>query len=453
MSVARRSGPRLNRNVALGGFLLAASLGLLVWLDLAYIMPIKSLNVPNPDNDLSVFWTGARTVWQGGNPYDFNPGSLFHRIANGAGGDSDIFLSPFYLSLLFLPLAILPLNVAGLVWLVLIQVMLGVSVALIIRISGLPILPGRLLGCLGLAILWRYTFEVMILNNLSLVMLFAVVASYYCSRTGRPYRAGLLAALLLLKPQLAFLTLPLLLVVPTIEADATGQKRVGWLNRQTYRRWAGFGTVCLIYGVYSFGVYPGWVSGFLGSAGGRYTSQFDNEMTSVRSFVAGVLGYSSQVSTVYVSVAVVGVVGWLAVWWRNRFEVENFPFLLSITLCVNLLLAPYARSYDFCLLLVPLLLNFLVLRHREAVARQNGHPARLGWSLLWWPLIIVPWPLHLLAINTGIFALENILTASLLVITAFVWRSQPILFNRYLVKRPGQANLTKLAILGQNLVQ
>ena len=140
---------RLNRNFVIGAVLLVGSFGLLVWLDAAYIMPIKSLNIPNLDNDLGVFWTGARTVWQGGNPYNFAPGSLFHQIAAQAGGDSDIFLSPFYLSLFFLPLAILPLNLAGLVWLVFIQLLLGLSVALIIRLSGQQVTPGPLAGLPG----------------------------------------------------------------------------------------------------------------------------------------------------------------------------------------------------------------------------------------------------------------------------------------------------------------
>src|SRR4051794_4381494 len=92
-----------DKNYLALAFIILLVLGLVFWLDVAFIMPIKHLDVPNPDNDLSVFWSASRTVWQGGNPYDFSPGSLFHQIANSAGGDSDIFLSPFFLTLLFMP--------------------------------------------------------------------------------------------------------------------------------------------------------------------------------------------------------------------------------------------------------------------------------------------------------------------------------------------------------------
>ena len=160
---------------------------------------------------------------------------------------------------------------------------------------------------------------------------------------------------------------------------------------------------------------------FWGRRAGRYTTQFDNEMTSVRSFVAGLLPGSSAASAVYLAVAMLGGLGAVALWWRNRNDARHFTFLLSAILCINLLLAPYVRSYDFCLLLVPLLYNLLVIRKEEKIAQP---PPRFHWSLLWYALIIIPWPLHVLAINKGVFALENIISAALLVITAFVWRNQ-----------------------------
>ncbi len=433
------SRSRLRKNLLTGAVLISLSFGLLVWLDINYVMPIKNLTIPNPDNDLSVFWTGARTVWQGGNPYDFSPGSLFHRIAGLAGGDSDIFLSPFYLSLVFMPLAILPLPLAGLTWLVLIQLMMGLTVAMLIRVSGQKLTPRRLMGCLGLAIAWRYAFEVMILNNLSLVMLFSIVVSYYCSRTGRPVWAGVSAAFLILKPQLVFLTLPLLLVVPTGDLPLfNGGNRWlagNWLNRATLRRWAGFSGMLVIFAVYSFTVYPSWIGGWLKSSSSRYTAQFDTEMTSVRSLVAGLVRDSNLVSPVYLGVAGLGVIAWLAVWWHWRNEIERFPLLLAVTISINLLIAPYVRSYDFCILLVPLLLDYLLIRQRELAAERNGQKAGFHWSWLWWALIILPWPLHLLAINTGVFAIENSVNVALLIITVFVWRAQP-------PKAPAAANQT-----------
>ncbi|MBN9390495.1 MAG: DUF2029 domain-containing protein [Chloroflexi bacterium] len=405
-----------DKNYLAAGFIALLCLGLLVWLDLVFIMPIKRLDVPNLDNDLSVFWSAARTVWQGGNPYDFAPGSLFHQVANSAGGDSDVFLSPYFLTLLFMPLAALPLNVAALVWLLFSQAALGFSVYLIVKLAGQRFTPPVLFQTLLLVVFWRYSFEVMILNNLSILMLGATVVSYYCSRTGRPFRAGVAASLLLLKPQLFFLTLPLLLVVPTAEKEGS---QASWLNRTTYRRWLGFGAACAVFAVYSFAVFPGWLGEWLRSAGGRYTPQFDSEMASARSFAALVTG-DALVTPVYIGLAGLLCLAALGLWWRNRDNARDFTFLLAVVVCLNLLAAPYTRSYDFCLLLIPLLFSFFKLRQLEKAARKAGG-REFPYRLFWWALLILAWPLHLVAITTT-FTWENLVTLSLLAASGLVWR-------------------------------
>jgi hypothetical protein len=405
-----------DKNYLAGAFIGLVCLGLVVWLDLTFIMPIKRLDVPNPDNDLSVFWSAARTVWQGGNPYDFAPGSLFHQVAHAAGGDSDVFLSPFFLTLLFMPLAALPLNVAALVWLLFSQAVLGVAVYLIVRLAGQRFTPPALFQTLLLVVFWRYSFEVMILNNLSILMLGATVVSYYCSRTEKPFRAGLAASLLILKPQLFFLTLPLLLVVPTAGKEGL---QASWLNRATYRRWLGFGTACLVFAAYSFAVFPGWLGEWLRAAAGRYTPQFDSEMASVRSFAALVTG-DTLVTPVYLGLAGLLCLAGLGLWWRNRNNERDFTFLLAVVVCLNLLAAPYTRSYDFCLLLIPLLFSFFKLRQLEKAAQKAGRK-EFHYRLLWWALLILAWPLHLLAITTT-FTWENLVTLALLAASGLVWR-------------------------------
>ncbi len=411
---------RRNQNFRLAAILLAFSLALLIWVDLDYIMPIQKLDKPNFNNDLGVFWTGARTVWQGGNPYIYDSTALFNRIALEAGGESDVFLSPFYLSLFFMPLALFPLNVAALLWLLLSQLLLGFSVGMIIRASGQRLTPGVFLTGLGLALLWRACFEVMILNNLSLVMLFAIAASYHFSRTGRPYLAGGMAALLLLKPQLTFLILPLLLVMPGPSKDSTG-KESDWLNPFTYRRWAAFAAVCAVYALYSFVVFPGWVGDWLKIAAGRNTAQFDKEMTSIRSIVANFVSDSTSIQPIYFGLAALGGLGWLVFWWLNRNNGRDFPYILSITIGVNLLLAPYNRSYDFCMLVFPLLFCYFTLRQREIATDKTGLK-RFHWSRFCWLLLIPPYILKEIALRSGNFAWENITTVLIICLTILVWR-------------------------------
>lgn len=411
---------KLNKNSLTAAILLAVSLVLLIWFDLAYIMPIKNLDVPNYDNDLSVFWVGTRTVWQGGNPYDHSPQGVFQLIATEAGGEADIFFSPFFFTLLFAPFALFPLKIAALLWLVTIQVLLILGVLLTIRLAGFKINSRTLLVGVLFAVFWRYSFQVMILNNLSIPIFFLVVLSYYLSVTGKPAWAGVVATFLLLKPQLVFLVLPVLLVVPTANEPENAASS-SWLNRATYRRWLGFGATCLIFAVYSFAVFPGWIGGWLGQAGSRVTPTFDSEMTSVRSIIAWLVTNSATVAAIYYVVAGLGCAGVVAFWWYNRNNAANFTFVLSTVICANILLAPYIRSYDFVLLLLPLIAGYLTVRQaeRKAVGKQK---TAFHLSLLWLPLLILHWPLHILSI-TLTFAWENVTTLSVLLLLLLAWQT------------------------------
>lgn len=407
-------GFKLNRNYLTAGILLAVSLGLLVWLDLAFIIPLKTLDIPNYDNDLSVFWVGTRTVWQGGNPYDHAPGSVFNQIATQAGGEADIFFSPFFFTLIFSPFAIFPLKVAALLWLLMIQVLLIFSVVLIIRLLGFKLTGRTLLIGVLFAVFWRYAFQVMILNNLSIPILFLVLLTYYLNSRGRFFTAGIVAAFLLLKPQLVFLTLPLLLVMPS---QVAGQA-ASWFNRNTLRRWYGFGATSLVFAVYSFAVFPSWISGWLMQAGSRVTPTFDSEMTSVRSIIALLIKDSQLVALIYYIVAAIGCVLVFIFWWLNRNNATDFIFVFGVVLCANIFLAPYVRSYDFVLILLPLIGGYLLIRQAETA--PNGQP-EISLKWLWLLLMILHWPLHLLSVTTT-FAWENIPTLTVLGLFLLAWQ-------------------------------
>ncbi|HEX2916830.1 MAG TPA: glycosyltransferase family 87 protein [Chloroflexia bacterium] len=415
-----RSSSHFNKNLAIAGVFLALSFGLLVWVDLAYLMPIKKLDVPNLDNDLSLFWAGSRTIWQGGNPYNYAPNGLFRQIAAEAGGPIDTFVNPLYLTLIFMPLAAFPLKVASLLWLILSQIILGISLTFILKATGEKLSPGVFLRALGLSLLWRYCFEVMILNNISLLMLFAIVASFHWSRTGKPFLAGAVASLLLLKPQIIFLILPLLLVMPTSE-DGSKFSSSGWLNQCTYRRWFGFIAAALVLALYSFVIMPDWISRWLQAASERVDPRFNSEMTSVRSLVALVITDDKLIPLVYGAVAVLGSAALIGLWWVNRNNARYFPFLLSTFIAGNLLVAPYTRSYDFSLLLFPLI--YLYFTERRLENEKAGQKTGFSWTILWWPLVLFPWGLHLIAVRTT-FAWENLIPGLLLVITLLVWRRQ-----------------------------
>ncbi|HEX2911991.1 MAG TPA: glycosyltransferase family 87 protein [Chloroflexia bacterium] len=397
--------------------LLALSLALLIWADASVIIPLKELNLPNSGNDFGVFWSGTRTVAQGGNPYLTAPGSIYRNTVIAAGGNLqplEPFISPFYLTLLFMPVAIFPLGIAALIWTVAEQVLLAIALVLIIRISGRKQTPGSLLLGIGMAMLLRYTFLVMMVGNLTLLLLFAVTASYYSSRKGRPFLAGIFAALLLLKPQIVFLILPFLLVVPTLDPSGVA----GWLNRQTYRRWLGFICGGLIFAVYSFVLLPGWLSEWIkgvSATGYSDSNNLDGVMTSLRSLAAVLVPDKSMVQPVMFLMAIPLWLGLGLLWWRNRSNVANFPYLLAISVTLNIMTTPYIRDYDSALLIFPLILSYFSLRNYELTHRQG-----LPWSLVCWLLALLPVPVHLMA-GTFTYALENLVTFLVICTVALAW--------------------------------
>lgn len=398
---------RKQREWLLAAPILLLSIGLLIWVDANIIVPLKPLTIPNSGNDFSVFWAGARTILQGGNPYLTGEGSVYRTIVVDFGGDLaflEPYISPYYLTIFFMPLAILPLGLAATLWIFLNQVLLAAALVMLIRISGYKLSPTAVLLAVGLAMLWRYTFLVMIIGNLSLFLLFAFTAACYYNLNNRPYLAGGFAAILLVKPQLFFLVLPLLLIVPN---------KTGWWNEQTRKRWLGFGVVSLIFTLYSFVLLPDWIGSWLrGVAATGYSdaAALNSQVISLRSVVALLVVDASLVLPI--SLLIGGFLwlsfGWLC--WQHRYSSADYPHLLAIGLALNLLTTPYIRDYDSCILLFALLFNYFTLRKRQVM-----------WSWLFWPLALLPIALHF-ASSWATNAVETIIPISLIVITYLVWQ-------------------------------
>jgi hypothetical protein len=415
--------PSFNKNLILALVLLLLGVGLLGWVDNNFVVPLKDLSVPNSGNDFGVFWSGSRTVWQGSNPYLTAPGTTYRNILIENGSNLqplEPFISPYYLTLFFLPLALIPLNLAAPIWLLIMQAMMVGAILLLIKSAGAKITPRSLLLGLGMALLWRYTFLVMMVGNLSLLLLFAITASYYCSRTGRPYLAGGLATILLVKPQVVFLILPLLLIVPT--APKPGEPAT-WLNTQTYRRWIGFGVVAALFALYSFILLPGWIGEWLkGVSQTGYSDSVSTNftVTSLRSLAATIAPDPQWVATLALVMACPLVIGLIWFWWRSRANLNLFPYVLGVAIALNLLVTPYIRDYDSCLLLFPLLFSFFSLRRIES--NKSG---LFGWHWLYWVLAFLPFPIHLIAAAHSNYAFEIIVPSIVILLTLLVgWQSK-----------------------------
>lgn len=412
------SSSDLNRSRSwLGLTLFAAGIILLLFLNATFLVPLKQLNLPDYGNDMGYFWAAARTAILGGNPYNSLPGSLYHSIRVEAGGDPamlDQFKNPHYFTLLFAPFAALPLAWAAACWLTFQEFLLGLVVVLIIRLSNLRLTPATLLSGLALSVLCRYTIVSLLVGQSSLLLLFIFALSFYFSRTGHFYLAGACAGLLMVKPQVVFVILPLLLVVPIADK--------GWKNRETYQRFIGFLLVGLVFATYSFSFQPDWLGEWFKALFSGETAYFNNqdinrEMASLRGLAALLVTEPAaiQIVTGLLSLPLWGGVIWL--WWRNRNNAGFSPYLLGIGAAVNVMTSPYIRDYDYCLLFFPLLFSFFTLRRLEQ--SQKSVKFRFSWFL--WLLAFLPYILQFIALNST-RAVEVVLPFLLIILTLFVWR-------------------------------
>jgi hypothetical protein len=408
-----KSNPILN--IILVSLMAVFGAGILLWFNLNYVVPIKDLSVPSIGNDFGVFWSGAKTILRGGNPYNGATGSVYLNTVLEAGANLqsvDYFISPYYLTLLVLPLAVLPLGTAAPIWILLLQIYLVIGVVLVIKIRGYKVTPIVVLLGLGLALLWRYTFLTMVIGNLGLLLFFAIVASFYFSVNKRPYLGGAFAGLLILKPQIFFLVLPLLLIVP----DKT------WRNKQTFQRWLGFGVVAIIFLIYSFLLQPDWVEQWLkgvGEIGYFNQSEVNASITSVRGVLALFISDLTLIQILLVVVAIPLILGLIWLWWRNRYNLQTYPYLLSLAIALNLIITPYLRDYDSVLLLFPLLFCFFTLRKLE---EQENKLLKVSW--LFWVVAFLPYPIQLIKTNLNTSAHEILMPLLVISIIIYTWHKE-----------------------------
>lgn len=402
------------QTIILGVLMLVVSLALLFWVNFTFI---NQLNPPATD-DFKVFWSGTRTVVLGANPYDNSFGSIYNQF-RGVTGDNPnyYFLSPIYLTLLFMPFAALPLNVAAALWTLVNEMLLGFTVVMVIKGTGIEPTTKKFLAGIALGLLLRYTFLVIMIGNLTLLLLCAIVASWYCTLNQRPYLAGATASLLLIKPQVAFLIIPLLLVLPI----AGGKNEPpSWNNPASLRRLIGFGLVALIFLSYSFAVLPGWIGQMVDALFGSSQAYFNNQdinsqLTSLRSVVAAFVPNPSLVQPVAILIALPLWLGALRLWWRFRNDPTAAPFLLALIIGLNILTCPYIRDYDSGMLLFGLLFCFFTLQGCERMKVYRGK-----WSWLCWGLALLPFPVHFLAVGTS-YAVENLITLCYMLLVALTW--------------------------------
>jgi hypothetical protein len=290
--------------------------------------------------DFFSLWLAPHLLLQGQDPYRADIWVPAHDTFGARWISDPTFLYPLPLAVLLLPFGIFPLDVAAVLWVFL-------SLAAILLVARMLIsswLPGQLmpylLPALAGIILFRPTFLTLLVGQMEILLLLCLAGTAWLWEGGEWLKGGLLASVVVLKPQIG---LPLLALTSL------------WLL--FHRRWAGLAGMGLAaLALFALGAVfdIGWVGRWLSIGQGK---------------VSGVFGYSPTVWGVAATVcrhqypctsllggvlSIVVVAGGL--WILLPRKVLRPMNAIGVIIPVALLTTPYLWAYTQVMLMIPILL-------------------------------------------------------------------------------------------------
>jgi hypothetical protein len=294
--------------------------------------------------DFRGYYAAARTVLEGGDPYDYRIVSRVLLRVTGEMGNNPYYYPPWF-CLSMVPLALLPYQVARLVWIVVNLAFYWIGAEIALRVLGWQAHGWRQwLTMLSGAYLF---FWLSIRSEQIGTVLFLMTAlSLWGYQHDKPWLAGTALALLSTKPNVAWLTVPALGLF-----YVRHQRGAAW--------WAAGALVALL--VISTLILPGWYGHFIEPGfGAGLTQELDGPERVKSGRLNTVLSdwmRTWEIRTdgiVYWALwsllaAGSAVVLWLA--WRN---IRDEGYLVSLTWGIGLLLTFYALQYDYPPLLLAL---------------------------------------------------------------------------------------------------
>jgi Glycosyltransferase family 87 len=311
------------------GHAIAAALGVSVVLAILDLLWASTLHYKVAQPDFYVYYLAAQLGRAHGWAAIYDP-AVFLPPVTAAVGKPLPYLNPPELAWLVTPLSFLPYALAAWIW----TGVLAAAFALVFSMVAPGRGPLRLIHGMVAATLLP-VFVGVLFGQVSLLVVAAVALSWWLLIRGRPWLAGLALSVLILKPQIAFLVPPALLLA--------GYRRVvvAWLSVSVP-----LGIVTLL---------------------ATGTAVF-HHMSESLNLVSGVPGpiQSSLVRLLPLPIAIVGIAAVLGVsiitLWRARGDDPSLPIALG--LISSVLVTPYVNFYD---------LSALVL---AAWLIQRTHPPR-----------------------------------------------------------------------------
>lgn len=298
-------------------------------------------------SDFSGYWTCARLLLRGEDPYDVDN---ILKVQREAYPDRDYPMfawNPPWLGVLLLPLAALPFPEATTIWMLINVSLIMISSLGIWWLFDGPYSTPRLWLALPTAFLFAQTLTTLATGQITTFMLVGVSGFLVALKLKRHTVAGMFLAFTTVKPHLVFLWLPLVFL---------------WtLEHWYWRVWLGFGLILVSWLFILTAFLPAWPI--------AYTAILQDPPTNwATPTLGGLMSMAWGHSWLrFLGLSLVPAV--VVLWWRTRHQ---RPELVTAGLLpLSLALAVFGWGYDQILLLLPIIAIVVSLVRRELSHRDN----------------------------------------------------------------------------------
>jgi hypothetical protein len=324
------------------------------------ISAVKIVNIIDyPNSDFFSFWLAGHMVWTVENPYSSAEWIDGHHQFSATWISDPKFLYPLPLAIFLAPLGLLSLYHAYIVWIVLLQFMIVITVVLLLMAKPNPQSKHYIFPILAGIALFRPTIITLFNGQLSGGLLLVSALVIYLWEKDKWWQGSALLPLLALKPNVGIPMIALLSFWLLIRKQA---RMLGWIT---------ISTLALI----TIGLLrdPNWVIEYLNIGNSKLAQTFGYSPT-VWGLAAYISGFKQNTTIIFGSLMAIGMLGGCLILLAQKRRVLRPAMAFSIVITTSLVITPYTWTYDQLLLIIPIIVIMMEMM-------KGHHPFLLPASL------------------------------------------------------------------------